>query len=1003
MEKKKAKLNKSDLPTIIIFALGIFARLMACILAKPDIYQHDVKGMDGLYGHLDYAVYIFKNWKLADTNYYEFAQPPVNATLQALCMKIVSLFKDFGDDYMQLYSYCKILTFIYSVLTLIIIYKIIKEFDRPKIASNAFLAIMALYPGLIVMTTQYSNDCLSYLFFYLSLYLGIRWAKTKKLSTIICLALSIGFGMLTKVSVGLVAFIVGPMMIIIWIKSLTLNNKDLQIDEVKPSITVQLIIFALIVFPLGLSYSIRNYIVFGQGFGEISDVVKGSVFDMTQRNFTFAERYLTFAFGKLYDGRYDIFHDWTEYNIWVDLVKTSAFDEFQFRFDNIYPALYVVWFLNIIYWFIGTISIIYNTIVMILRKFRGPENVRNLRNISLMLYFLAFIAFLSFNLKYPNSPNSNWRYVAYITFGLAGSIICMFLNIFTYRYANGTRVTRAYNPASKPVGVTQNVGDDIPSSHIGASKNVGDDILSSRIGAKLASPRKPQIILLIVVAMNLFLFSSVSPIHSIMNMQYNEWLYYLIGKGMTKGMVPYAELLDHKGPYLFFFFALANVIEFKHISFYLVALAFYYIIALFSYKITYLILSFVTNFDEKKKTIFSFISGFIIYFISSSYYLSFGTISAEVFIIALMLVAYYIFIKYLFSGELIHSPKNSLIYGALAGVSFFIKANGILGFVPIAITLLIILIRGKEISNLLQNILFGFIGFVISLLPAIIYCIVTDSLADMIEGAFVINFLYTGTGLPSLDSLSLSFIETIMEFKEFVLICILSVPAFYYIIRNFDKETKTNAMTFYILSLVINIYSVFMSVRPYTNYLNYLLFYIIPIVIFFEILLDNVFALKSKAFTIVSVVVLLLINILSYSFITELSNLNGYAQERLASQVMKVYKGSDGAKNKPKMLVIGYAPYLYEAFGVLPNEQHFATPVVSRKKYGEPYNAIIRRIERGNEELIIVAFERSMKNDEEFKSKVYSALENGYEKIGDASAVGTKAEIYKKVESYVKQ
>lgn len=978
MEKKKAKLNKSDLPTIIIFVLGIFARLMACILAKPDIYQHDVRGIDGLYGHLDYAVYIFKNWRLADTNYYEFAQPPINATLQAICMKIVSLFKDFGNDYMQLYSYCKILTFIYSVLTLIIIYKIIKEFNLPKIASNAFFAIMAFYPGLIVMTTQYSNDCLSYLFFYLSLYLGIRWAKTKKLSTIICLALLIGFGMLTKVSVGLVAFIVGPMMIIIWIKSLTANKNGLQAYEEKPSITVQLIIFALIVFPLGLSYSIRNYIVFGQGFGEISDVVKGSVFDMTLRNFTFAERYLTFAFGKLYDGRYDIFHDWTEYNIWVDLVKTSAFDEFQFRFDNIYPALYVVWFLNIVYWFIGTISIIYNTVVMILRRFRGPENVRNLRNISLMLYFLAFIAFLSFNLKYPNSPNSNWRYVAYITFGLAGSIICMLLNIFTYRSVG----------ANKPVGPNKLVGANARGAHVGANKLVG---------ANACGALKPRIVLLIVVAVNLFLFSSVSPIHSIMNMQYNEWLYYLIGKGMTKGMVPYAELLDHKGPYLFFFFALANVIEFKHISFYLVALAFYYIIALFSYKITYLTLSFVTDFDEKKKTIFSFISGFIIYFISSSYYLSFGTISAEVFIIALMLVAYYIFIKYLFSGELIHSPKHSLIYGALAGVSFFIKANGILGFVPIAITLLIILIRGKEINNLLQNILFGFIGFVISLLPAIIYCIVTDSLADMIEGAFVINFLYTGTGLPSLDSLSLSFIETIMEFKEFVLICILSVPAFYYIIRNFDKETKTNAMTFYILSLVINIYSVFMSVRPYTNYLNYLLFYIIPIVIFFEILLNNVFALKSKAFTVVSVVVLLLINILSYSFITELSNLNGYAQERLASQVMKVYKGTDGAKNKPKMLVIGYAPYLYEAFGVLPNEQHFATPVVSRKKYGEPYNAIIRRIERGNEELIIVAFERSMKNDEEFKSKVYSALENGYEKIGDASAVGTKAEIYRKV------
>lgn len=987
MGNLKNKITKrfdfNNMPTIIIFALGILARLVACIRAVPDMFQHDVQGLGGLHGHLDYAVYIFKNWRLADTNYYEFAQPPVNATMQALFMKFISLFKDFGDDYMKLYSYCKILTFIYSVLTLIIIYKIIKEFDLPKVASNVFFAIMALYPGLIVMTTQYSNDCLSYFFFYLSLYLGIRWAKTKKLSTIICLALSIGFGMLTKVSVGLIAFIVGPMMIIIWIKSLAFNKKGLQSYETKPSITIQLIIFALIVFPLGLSYSIRNYIVFGQGFGEISDIVQGSALDMRLKNFTFAERYLTFAFSKLYDGRYDIFHDWTEYNIWVDLVKTSAFDEFQFRFDSIYPALYVVWFLNIVFWFIGTISIVYNAVVMIIKKFRCPENVRNLRNISLMLYLLAFVAFLSFNLKYPNSPNSNWRYVAYITFGLAGSMICMFLNIFVYRDINAISEKSGYDHSklNNPV--------------VRASKTA---VASNLVGASYASPQKPQIILLIVVAINLFLFSSVSPIHSIMNMQYNEWLYYLIGKGMTKGMVPYTELMDHKGPYLFFFFALANIIEFKHIGFYLVALVFYSLIALFSYKISYLILIFVSDYDEKKKIIYNFISGFIIYFLSSSYYMSFGTISAEVFIIALMLIAYYLFIRYLFAGDTLHSAKYSLIYGVLAGVSFFIKANGILGFVPIAISLLIILIRAKEVSNLLQNILFGFVGFVVSLLPALLYCVITDSLADMIEGAFIINFLYTGTGLPSLDSLSLSFIETIIEFKEFVLICVLSVPAICYLIKSFDKEIKIRVMTFYIISLVVNIYSVFMSVRPYANYLNYLLFYIIPVIIFFEMLLDKVFELKEKAFTVASIVILLLINILSYSFITELSNLNGYAQERLASQVMKVYKGSEGAKNKPKMLVIGYAPYLYEAFGVLPNEQHFATPVVSRKKYGEPYNAIIRRIGRGNEDLIVVAFERSMKNDEEFKSKVYSALENGYEKVGDASAVGAKAEIYKKVE-----
>ena len=68
------------------------------------------------------------------------------------------------------------------------------------------------------MTTQYSNDNIAYMFFYLSIFLSIRWAKDKKLSTIILLALAIGVGMLTKISVGLIAFITGPMMLAVLIK-----------------------------------------------------------------------------------------------------------------------------------------------------------------------------------------------------------------------------------------------------------------------------------------------------------------------------------------------------------------------------------------------------------------------------------------------------------------------------------------------------------------------------------------------------------------------------------------------------------------------------------------------------------------------------------------------------------------------------------------------------------------------------------------------------------------
>lgn len=208
---------KNNLSTFIIFIIAIITRLIAMINATPTAYQHDVMYKNG---HLDYAVYIFRYWKLGEHNIREFSQPPINAFIQAVVMKILSPFIGYNSSfYTKLYEPTKILSFIYSFLTVIIIYKIINCFELNKKIKNIIFGIIVVYPGIIIMSTQYSNDNISYLFFYLSLLLTIKWARDKQLKTIILLALSIGIGMLTKVSVGLIAFITGPMMLAVLIKS----------------------------------------------------------------------------------------------------------------------------------------------------------------------------------------------------------------------------------------------------------------------------------------------------------------------------------------------------------------------------------------------------------------------------------------------------------------------------------------------------------------------------------------------------------------------------------------------------------------------------------------------------------------------------------------------------------------------------------------------------------------------------------------------------------------
>ena len=404
---------KNNLSTFSIAILGVIARFVAMIYTSPKVFQHDVMYE---YGHLDYAVYIFRNWNLPEHNIKEFSQPPLNALMQAIVMKILSPFIRYSKIfYTNLYEPTKILSFLYSCITIYIIYKILKEFDLSKKVRNIIFAIVTLYPGIIIMSTQYSNDNISYMFFYLSLLLTIRWAKNHNLKTIILLAISIGVGMLSKISVGLIAFITGPMMLAVLIKS---NDKK--------KIFIQLLIFAMIVFPLGLSYAIRNLILFKQPIGSIYEVAINTKLNLRKYSYTIFDRFLSIPLDKIFEKENGIYHNYFEYNVWIDLIKTSTFDEFHIgKNTNMEVFLRLLYIANIAFYIASFISIIV-TIVKVIKsitiKVKYNNSLLNFRIICIMLFILAIFAYLYFNIRYPYSCNSNYRYISYITLAMAGCL-----------------------------------------------------------------------------------------------------------------------------------------------------------------------------------------------------------------------------------------------------------------------------------------------------------------------------------------------------------------------------------------------------------------------------------------------------------------------------------------------------------------------------------------------------------------------------------------------------
>ena len=406
--------NKTLIYKRIILAFGVIFRFIAFIVASPIKNQHDVMYK---YGHFDYAMYIFENWSLPQQILRQFYHPPLNATFQAIFMKIISLFHNFRNNDVELYTTTKFLSLLYSLITLYIIVKIIDEFKLSSVCKNIIITVFSIYPAIIIMSTQYGNDGLAYMFFYLSLLYAIRWSKNHIISTIIKLALSIGFGMLSKISVGMIAIIIAPMMLVLLIKSNTKIKKTI----------FQLFIFAIIVFPIGLSFSIRNKIKYDIPIGYVFEIGKGSNIYINGSRAGISRRVLSLPLQRLELKKEGIYHDFSEYNIWVDLFKTSTFDEFNYGKDRFYLILKIIYFLNILFYIFGSITIIINLINIVLSIIRKNIDVNdsktNLKIISIMLYFLAIISYILFNMKYTYSCSSNYRYIPYITFGLICSIV----------------------------------------------------------------------------------------------------------------------------------------------------------------------------------------------------------------------------------------------------------------------------------------------------------------------------------------------------------------------------------------------------------------------------------------------------------------------------------------------------------------------------------------------------------------------------------------------------
>ena len=216
----------------------------------------------------------------------------------------------------------------------------------------------------------------------------------------------------------------------------------------------------------------------------------------------------------------------------------------------------------------------------------------------------------------------------------------------------------------------------------------------------------------------------------------------LVGEGMTKGLLPYRDYFDMKGPYLFWMEYLGQLLLPGRLGAFTVQCLCLFVTLLFSFKCFDLIS------PEKGCHLWASLLLLLPGAVMLSYTMTGGNLTEELSMPFLM-PCLYLCLKYL-GVTRIPSPENQdhpPLYGFCYGVAFGIMAMirvtnaAIIGAILLTVTCN--LLAWKRIRNLFANAGMFLLGILAGIAPACVWAFRNGILGDMISQVFLFGFAYS--------------------------------------------------------------------------------------------------------------------------------------------------------------------------------------------------------------------------------------------------------------------
>ena len=453
-----------DKAIIAILILGVTIRIVY-MLYTPIYYnygtwrQHDLGyGNSTTYypGHYGIIINIYRYGNIPDmarnvdgsVNFEmsgQLYQPKLSHILYAIFMHINSIFVHFGTgsagfldskypgelfpiDNLTMNEYAlfemnRILACFISCWTLFVLYKISKEFKISNSSRIIALLLFAFTPVFFMFSTSLNNDNFSFFFGFIALLYAIRWFKKGEYLNSIMMAVALGLGMSCKLSIGFFAFVIGGLIIYRFIKvikySLDGPIKENAYYEFKMgnypilNICLQIGVFALLVFPIGLSYPIYAKIRFDQPFNYVWLISDYNWNWIDSSQIGFFRRFMIYPSSDFFKGIFVENHAWIggeggyidpviQPNLWNYVLKSSLFGEYSWNY-GLSAILYVI---ALILMFSTIGFMIYLVYKMIKDKKGNIFNLLVIGGLGLTYLVLA----IQFNIQYPFTCSMDYRY-----------------------------------------------------------------------------------------------------------------------------------------------------------------------------------------------------------------------------------------------------------------------------------------------------------------------------------------------------------------------------------------------------------------------------------------------------------------------------------------------------------------------------------------------------------------------------------------------------------------